>query len=62
MMKALKVIGMKRGEENEEDYDDLAKNVIHAVCYDEHGKVVRKYMLKRPRIVTYFTILPPVGS
>lgn len=37
---------------------DLAKNVFHGVCCDEHGKVVRKKMLKRSQVLTYFAKLP----
>ena len=37
---------------------DLAKNVFHAVCCDEHGKVVRKKMLKRSQVLAYFANLP----
>ena len=36
---------------------DLAKNVFHAVCCDEHGKVVRKKMLKRSQVLAYFANL-----
>jgi len=37
---------------------DLAKNVFHAVCCDEHGQVVRKRMLRRPQVLKYFANLP----
>jgi transposase len=37
---------------------DLAKNVFHAVCCDEQGKVVRKNMLKRSQVLAYFATLP----
>ena len=37
---------------------DLAKNVFHAVCCDEHGKVARKKMLKRSQVLAYFANLP----
>jgi len=37
---------------------DLAKNVFHVMCCDEHGKVVRKKMLKRSLVLAYFANLP----
>lgn len=37
---------------------DLAKNVFHAVCCDKHGKVVRKKMLRRSQVLTYFVNIP----
>jgi len=37
---------------------DLAKNVFHVVCCDEHGKVVKKKMLKRSQVLNYFANLP----
>lgn len=37
---------------------DLAKHVFHVVCCDEHGKVVRKKMLKRSQVLAYFSNLP----
>jgi transposase len=37
---------------------DLAKNVFHVVCCDEHGKVVKKKMLKRSQVLDYFANLP----
>ena len=37
---------------------DLAKNVFHAVCRDEHRKVVGKKVLKRHRVSAYFANLP----
>ena len=37
---------------------DLAKNVFHVVCCDEHGKVVKKKMLKRFQVLNYFANLP----
>ena len=37
---------------------DLAKNVFHAVCCDEHGKAARKKMLKRSQVLAYFANLP----
>ncbi len=36
---------------------DLAKNVFHVVCCDEHGKVVKKKMLKRSQVLEYFANL-----
>ena len=32
---------------------DLAKNVFHVVCCDEHGKVVKKKMLKRFQVLMH---------
>jgi transposase len=37
---------------------DLAKSVFHVVCCDEHGKAVRKKMLKRSKVLAYFSNLP----
>ncbi len=37
---------------------DLAKNVFHAVCCNESGKIIRKKMLKRFQVLTYFANLP----
>ena len=37
---------------------DLAKNVFHVVCCDPRGKIVRKKMLKRSQVATYFSNLP----
>jgi transposase len=37
---------------------DLAKNVFHVVCCNEHGKMVRKKMLKRSKVLEYFANLP----
>ncbi|MCP3866531.1 MAG: IS110 family transposase [Gammaproteobacteria bacterium] len=37
---------------------DLAKNVFHAVCCDEYGKIVKKKMLKRSQVLKYFANLP----
>ena len=36
---------------------DLAKNVFHVVCCDEHGKVVSKKMLRRSQVLQYFANL-----
>ncbi len=38
---------------------DLAKNVFHAVCCDEYGKVVKKKMLRRSGLLAWFANLPP---
>lgn len=38
---------------------DLAKNVFHVVCCNEHGKIVRKKMLRRREVVQFFTQLSP---
>lgn len=37
---------------------DLAKNVFHVVGCNEHGKIVRKRMLKRSQVLAYFANLP----
>lgn len=37
---------------------DLAKHVFHLVGLDEHGKVVKKKMLRRSQLRTYFAQLP----
>ena len=37
---------------------DLAKHVFHVVCCDEHGKVVRKKILRRSQVLAYFSNLP----
>jgi len=37
---------------------DLAKNVFHAVCCDDHGKVIKKKMLRRSELLTWFANLP----
>ncbi|MCP4379670.1 MAG: IS110 family transposase [bacterium] len=36
---------------------DLAKNVLHVVCCDKNGKIVRKKMLKRSQVLSYFSNL-----
>ncbi len=33
---------------------DLAKNIFHAVCCDEKGKIVKKRMLRRGQLLAYF--------
>jgi transposase len=45
-MKKITVVGL-----------DLAKNVFHAVCCDASGKIVKKKMLKRREVLTYFANL-----
>jgi len=37
---------------------DLAKDVFHAVCCDEHGKVIKKKMLKRSGLLAWFANVP----
>ena len=37
---------------------DLAKNVFHVVCTNRQGKVVRKRMLRRSQVLTYFANMP----
>lgn len=38
---------------------DLAKHVFHVVCCDQHGKLIRKKVLRRGQMLNYFTQLPP---
>jgi transposase len=38
---------------------DLAKNVFHAVCCDKEKKILRKKMLRRSQVLSYFANLPP---
>jgi len=38
---------------------DLAKNVFHAVCCDERGKVLKKRMLRRGQVLRFFATLEP---
>jgi len=38
---------------------DLAKNVFHVVCFDEHSKEVKKRVLRRNQIRMFFAQLPP---
>ena len=38
---------------------DLAKNVFHAMCCDERGKMVKKRMLKRGQVLTFFARMEP---
>ena len=37
---------------------DLAKNIFHAVCCNQYGKIIRKKMLKRSQVLAYFANLP----
>lgn len=37
---------------------DLAKNVFHVVCFDEHSKEVKKRMLRRNQVRVFFAQLP----
>jgi transposase len=37
---------------------DLAKNVFHVVCCNEHGKMIRKKVLRRTGVLKYFANLP----
>jgi len=37
---------------------DLAKTVFHVVCCDARGKIVRKRMLKRTQVLSFFANLP----
>ena len=38
---------------------DLAKRSFHAIGCDGHGKEVKRKMLKRGQVMTYFANLPP---
>ena len=38
---------------------DLAKNVFHVVCFDEHFHEVKKRMLRRSQLRQFFTQTPP---
>jgi transposase len=38
---------------------DLAKNVFHVVCCNEHGKIVKKRQLSRTQVLNYFAQIPP---
>lgn len=38
---------------------DLAKNVFHAVCCNQQGKVIKKKMLKRRELMGYFAQIEP---
>lgn len=38
---------------------DLAKNVFHVVCFDEHFKEIKKRMLRRNQLRLFFVQLPP---
>lgn len=38
---------------------DLAKNVFHVVCFDEHSKEIKKRMLRRNQVRLFFVQLPP---
>jgi len=38
---------------------DLAKIVFHAVCCDQHGKIIKKKMLRRSGLLAWFANLPP---
>ena len=38
---------------------DLAKNVFHVVCLNEHNKEVKKRMLRRNQVRLFFAQLPP---
>ena len=37
---------------------DLAKNVFHVVCLNEHNKEVKKRMLRRNQVRQFFAQLP----
>lgn len=38
---------------------DLAKNVFHVVCFNDHNKEVKKRMLRRNQMLEFFTQLGP---
>lgn len=38
---------------------DLAKRTFHVVCFDKHGKELKKKMLKRPQLLKFFANIPP---
>jgi len=38
---------------------DLAKNIFHVVCFNNHDKEIKKKMLRRNQILEFFTQLPP---
>lgn len=38
---------------------DLAKSVFHVICLNEHGKEVKKRMLRRNQVLLFFAQLPP---
>jgi len=38
---------------------DLAKNIFHVVCFNEHNKEVKKRMLRRNQVGQFFAQLPP---
>lgn len=38
---------------------DLAKNVFHLIGLDQHGKLVKRRMLRRRQLLNYFANLPP---
>lgn len=38
---------------------DLAKNVFHVVCFDSHGKEIKKRMLRRNQVAKFFVNVPP---
>lgn len=38
---------------------DLAKNVFHVVCFNAHGKEIKKRLLRRNQMLEFFTQLAP---
>lgn len=38
---------------------DIAKNVLHVVCCNSQGKIVRKRQLRRTQVLSYFANIPP---
>ena len=38
---------------------DLAKNIFHAICCNQQGKVIKKKMLKRRELIGYFAQIEP---
>ncbi len=38
---------------------DIAKNVFHAVCCNQQGRIIKKKMLKRAQVLSFFQSQPP---
>ncbi len=37
---------------------DIANNVFHIVCCNEHNRIVKKKMLRRSQLLSFFSQLP----
>jgi len=37
---------------------DIAKLVFHAACCNEHGKLIKKKILKRAAVLSFFSNMP----